>query len=155
MEHYVIHTNEDKEFLVRSQILSLYSDLLIRIPIKKTRVDIHGSYYYMFEKILPEYMIVSCKKMNSAMIRKIRAIYDVENFSGEKVEREEIDRFIRGINNESALALFDSGVKVVCGDYAGNSCSVISVKDDKALISLTRFNKTIQVPIWFLGKEIK
>ena len=154
MNYYVIHTNEDKEYLVKNQITNLFPELTVKIPIKRSRIDVAGRDYYVFERILPEYVIVSCKKLSPVMVRKIKSIYDVESFPTERIEKEEIDRFIKNINTEMVLATLKDYVVVIQGEYAGNMCVVNGIDNDLVSLTINRLKKTIQLPIWFLGKEI-
>lgn len=153
MAYYAVQTSENKEFEVKERILSLVKNSKVFVPTKLSKVPIGKNTFLYYEKLLPEYVILEHDAVTNSIISVISEIRNVELFVKDKMDEAEAKMFIVTAG-ESQFNIFKGKANIILGEYAGNSCEIVSVKNDEAVVVVENSSKAkIRVPIWNLGKK--
>lgn len=165
---YALHTSEDGnlEFDVKIKLEKKFKDIRILVPLKKTRVKIDSSFFNYYERIMPGYLLFSHPLLSESILKRIAAVKGIENVLIEKtsndgeialpIEHSEFTKIMKSTPTDKELADFYEGnsTNVIFGQYAGYACSVISIDNLVARITIPSTQPVLTtLPVWYLGKE--
>ena len=157
MKYFIVNTKEEKESNVKNQICSLFNNkIFVKIPFKKTKKIVDKKVYIIFEKVLPEYIIIGCDGLTNEIIRKLRNLKDIVKVMKENIHRDEIDRFLRAPDMDAIKVIIGNDPVILFGEHCGSKCTILSYNnnDDTINVLLSTSKQKIDIPVWYIGKEV-
>jgi transcription antitermination factor NusG len=166
-KYLILNTKENKEFCVKSHIISMLKGVDIVVPLIKSSVFHKEKEFMIYERITPDYMMISLDKVNDftqkECIEKIIKIEDVVGFVTEKNSKNEDLPTVLSPEEMSEMTKFNgkyiinkkNDVIITTGQYAGFRARIRKVENDSLIVTVfIKDNPNTIIPIWNVGQEV-
>lgn len=146
MKYFAIKVKENKELLVKENILRRIKDINIHVPVLKTKIRSGNHLSVSYERSFPEYIIAECEDCLSKF-KKMNGMENIEEILLDEIPVKEIKKFLKEETRELYPAEITDGI------HNGEIGTIDKFDCDFVFVQLKNKNK-VKIPIWNIEQRI-